>query len=121
MYIVGPSVFKRNALYDRSHSGILRATIIFNGKTYVLYENLFIITYLRRHNTELNIYHKYSYLDENMNIINGSHTTLCNIDIFRTLPSNIFTYNYTPALNNHTAHISIEFTQATMNELRDEY
>jgi len=121
MYIVGPSVFKRNALYDRSHSGILRATIYFNGKTYVLYENLFQISYLRRHNTELNIYHKYSYLDENMNIINGSHTTLCNIDIFRTLPSNIFTYDYTLTLNNNTFYVAIEFNKATMDILRESY
>ena len=121
MYIVGPSVFKRNALYDRSHSGILRATIYFNGKTYVLYENLFQISYLRRHNTELNIYHKYSYLDENMNIINGCHSTLCNIDKFRTLPGNVFTYDYTLTLNNHTFYVTIEFNKATMDILRESY
>ena len=121
MHIVGPSVFKKNALYDRSHSGIVMATILFNGKTYTLYENLFIITYLRRYNTELHIYHKYSYLDENMNIINGSLTVLSNVDTFRTLPGNIWTHAYTPTLNNHIADITIEFTQETMDKLREAY
>jgi hypothetical protein len=121
MYIVGPSVFKRNALYDRSHSGILRATIIFNGKTYVLYENLFIITYLRRHNTELNIYHKYSYLDENMNIISGYWGAPFQIDKFRTLPGNVFTHAYTPTLHTYTCNVAIEFIKGTMVILREAY
>lgn len=121
MYIVGPSFFKKNALHDKSDSGIVRASSILNGKTYVLYENLFQISYLRRYNTELYIQHRYKYLDENMNIISGYWGSPFQIDKFRTLPSNIFTHAYTPLLNNHTAYITIEFTQETMNKLREEY
>jgi hypothetical protein len=121
MHIVGPSVFKKNALHDKPDSGIVRATILFNGKIYALYENLFHIAYLRRYNTELYIQHRYKYLDENMNIITGYWGSPCQIDKFRTLPGNVFTHQYTPALNNYTCNLVIEFNKGTMDTLREAY
>jgi hypothetical protein len=122
----GPSEFKTRRstiLCDFKNPSILRATVLFRGIENILHTNYFSVSFNRRNNGSLDIYHRYDYLtDDNIKMFGRWYDSVA-LDTFRVMAGTTYTHtvDYEDDTTTGKATITLEFTDEATLILREAF
>jgi len=118
MFFTGPGEFKKKILYEIKSPQILRATVVIEGNSFLLHENLFTVYTHPIDHGKLDINHTGKFLDEGIKVFFWNSKEYY-IDLFRVMDTRIFTHSVRE--DEFNAEVEIEFSKDAMDILRTSF